>query len=159
MGKKISITDDEIILAATSNLSVTAAATSLGVQYGTFRRHAIRLGVFKPNPAGIGISKPITDERKISLSEILEGKHPSYQSNKLRKRILNEKIKEHKCEVCETTDWLDRPVPLELDHIDGVRHNHLLSNIRLLCPNCHAQTDTYRGKNTRKNIADVAELV
>jgi 5-methylcytosine-specific restriction endonuclease McrA len=149
MGKKITVSDDEIIIAATNHLSATSAAASLGIQYGTFRKHATRLGVFRTNQSGIGISKPISDKRKIPLNEILEGKHPQYQSNKLRKRLLEANIKEHRCEVCGITEWCGHPVPLELDHIDGVRENHILSNIRLVCSNCHAQTDTFRGKNTR----------
>lgn len=149
MSKKITLSDSDIIAAAKNNLSVTAAATSLGVQYSTFKRHAIRLGVFKPNPSGKGISKPITDDRKIPLTEILDGQHPNYQTNKLRIRLLCEGIKENKCEMCKCTTWLENPIPLELDHIDGIRHNHKLSNLRLLCPNCHALTSTYRGKNKK----------
>ncbi len=40
-----------------------------------------------------------------------------------------------------------RPIPLELDHINGRRDDNRLDNLRILCPNCHAQTETYRGKN------------
>lgn len=149
MGKRISCSDADIIEASQKSNSATAAAALLGVQYGTYKKHALRLGVFKKNQSGAGVSKPILDDRKIELREILSGKHPQYQSNKLRLRLLKEGIKEHKCEVCDITEWLEKPAPLELDHIDGNRHNHKIKNLRLLCPNCHAQTDTYRGKNTR----------
>lgn len=44
---------------------------------------------------------------------------------------------------------MGRDIPLELDHIDGERSNNLLENLRLLCPNCHALTPTYRGRNKR----------
>ena len=72
-------------------------------------------------------------------------------SNKLRKRLINEGLKEHKCECCGITEWNGRPAPLELDHIDGDHYNNNLDNLRILCPNCHAQTDTYRGKNIKVN--------
>lgn len=150
MGRKISCTDQDIIEASEKFLSVTQAAASLGIKYNTYRVHAIRLGVFKPNQSGKGISKPIQDDRKIDLQEILEGKHPQYQSNKIRRRLLGEGLKEHKCEKCGITEWLGNPAPLELDHIDGNRQNHKIENLRLLCPNCHSQTDTYRGRNTKK---------
>ncbi|HXG93246.1 MAG TPA: HNH endonuclease signature motif containing protein [Blastocatellia bacterium] len=52
-----------------------------------------------------------------------------------------------RCEVCGITEWMDRPAPLELDHKDGDSSNNALDNIRLICPNCHAQTATYKGKN------------
>ena len=45
------------------------------------------------------------------------------------------------------TDWLEQPIPLELDHLDGDRENNLPDNLRLICPSCHAMTPTYRGKN------------
>ena len=83
MGKKINCTDKEIIEAAEKHKSATAAAASLGIQYGTYRKHAERLGVFRTNQSGLGIQKPILDDRKINLDDILGGKHPQYQSNKL----------------------------------------------------------------------------
>ncbi|MBK6622929.1 MAG: HNH endonuclease [Saprospirales bacterium] len=43
--------------------------------------------------------------------------------------------------------WLGNPLSLELHHIDGIRSNHHLSNLMLLCPNCHSQTETFRAKN------------
>lgn len=57
---------------------------------------------------------------------------------------------EHKCDNCGRIEWLEKPIPLELDHINGDKHNHRKENLRLLCPNCHAQTDTYCGKNKGK---------
>lgn len=71
----------------------------------------------------------------------------AFQSNHLRKRLIAENILTARCGVCMLTDWLGRPIPLELDHVDGDRENNLLDNLRLICPNCHAMTPTYRGKN------------
>jgi len=45
---------------------------------------------------------------------------------------------------------MDQPIPLELDHIDGNHQNNALDNLRLLCPNCHSLTPTFRGKNKRR---------
>lgn len=55
-----------------------------------------------------------------------------------------------KCEVCLTQEWMGQPVPIEMDHIDGNPENGKQENLRLICPNCHAQTSTYRGKNVGK---------
>ena len=149
MSRKIKVSDEEIVSVALSTPSATSAASFLGIKYSTFKVHAERLGVFKTNQSGKGISKPITDQRKILLSEILEGKHPQYQSNKLRKRLINEGVKDQKCECCGLTEWLGKNISLELDHIDGNCYNHRIENLRIVCPNCHAQTETYRGKNKK----------
>lgn len=84
---------------------------------------------------------------KIDLKDILEGKHPSYQTFKLRNRLISEGIKTNKCEVCGISIWNDKEISMQLDHIDGDSHNHILDNLRMICPNCHSQTDTYCGKN------------
>lgn len=56
----------------------------------------------------------------------------------------------HKCQVCENTEWMGKPIPIEIDHIDGNPENNERANLRLICPNCHAQTDTYKGRNIGK---------
>lgn len=83
---------------------------------------------------------------KRSIDDYLSNKKP-IQSWKLKRRLLNEKLFEHKCYKCFQEIWIDKPIPLELHHIDGDNQNNNLSNLTLLCPNCHALTDNYRGKN------------
>jgi hypothetical protein len=56
--------------------------------------------------------------------------------------------KEAKCSCCNLKEWNGKPIPLELDHINGDGTDNTLKNTRLLCPNCHAQTDTYKSKNS-----------
>jgi hypothetical protein len=85
--------------------------------------------------------------KKIELNEILEGLHPTYQTLKLKKRLLKEKILDNKCSSCGLEEWMGKEISLHLDHIDGDNHNHKFKNLRLLCPNCHSQTDTWCGKN------------
>ena len=80
------------------------------------------------------------------LSEVLGVGQPVKTSH-LRRRLLSEGLKEHRCEGCGLEEWLGRPIPLELDHVNGDRADNRLVNLRLICPNCHAQTPTYRGRN------------
>lgn len=54
------------------------------------------------------------------------------------------------CMICRNAVWLGQPIPIELDHIDGDPDNNVEANLRLVCPNCHAQTSTYKGKNKGK---------
>ena len=69
------------------------------------------------------------------------------QGRRLRERLIREELKEHRCEICGLTEWNGLAIPLELDHINGRRDDNRLENLRLICPNCHAQTPTYRGRN------------
>ncbi len=88
----------------------------------------------------------------ISLNDVLVNSVKIPSSHKLKLRLISEGLKSHRCECCGITEWNGKPAPIELDHIDGDRHNNTIDNLRILCPNCHAQTDTYRAKNKKKNL-------
>ena len=84
---------------------------------------------------------------KKPIEDILNNKCSFFSSHKLLIRLVDEGYKEYKCENCGITEWLGKPIALQLDHIDGNHKNNSLSNLKILCPNCHSQTDTYAGKN------------
>lgn len=62
----------------------------------------------------------------------------------IKRRLL--KVHDHSCWQCSRTEWEGYLIPLELDHIDGDNRNNSKENLRLLCPNCHALTPTFRNK-------------
>lgn len=86
---------------------------------------------------------------KRDIGDYLSNKYP-IQSNVLKKRLINEGLKEHKCEKCGNIKWLVGLIPLELHHINGNSDDNSLNNLQLLCPNCHAFTDNYRGRKLKK---------
>lgn len=76
--------------------------------------------------------------------EIYLSNEKPISSHKLRLRLLKEEYFDHKCYQCNLTHWNEQPIPLELEHKDGNNKNNKIENLTLLCPNCHAQTPTYR---------------
>lgn len=92
---------------------------------------------------------------KIELCHILNGDYPNYQTNKLKIRLLLENILEYKCDVCKISEWNNVKITLQLDHKNGINNDHRLENLRLLCPNCHSQTETYAGKNKKKKVKTI----
>ena len=66
-------------------------------------------------------------------------------------------LRGHKCENCGLSEWLNKPIPLEVHHLDGKELNSELSNLVLLCPNCHALTDNYRGRNINNGVENISE--
>lgn len=83
------------------------------------------------------------------LQEILDNPNKYYSGTRLKNLLLNSNI-EYECKLCGITDWGGLDITLEVDHKDGNKCNNSLENLRFLCPNCHSQTDTYKGKNIKK---------
>jgi len=84
---------------------------------------------------------------KLSASEYAKRHYVS--AHKLKLRLIAEGLKNHHCEICNITEWMGKKTPIELDHIDGNHYNNELMNLRIVCPNCHAQQDTNSGKNVK----------
>lgn len=92
---------------------------------------------------------------RIELKDILI-KGSNYQSFKLKKRLFSDRLKKPECEECGWAKTsVDGRVPLELDHINGDRHDNRLENLRILCPNCHSLKTTHRGKNKKARMAEL----
>jgi len=146
--------EDELRLAISKSRSIRQALINLGISCKGGNYRVIHKAIAKYNIdishfTQLGWAKDKTFGPKRNIQEYLSNKYP-IGSFRLKNRLLSEGILDPVCSSCSSTIWLDKPIPLELDHIDGNSQNNSLENLRLLCPNCHAFTSTYRGKNKKK---------
>lgn len=78
----------------------------------------------------------------------------------IKRRLLKEKLLEEKCYICNGQPiWNNKKLVLILDHTNGISNDYRIENLRLLCPNCNSQTETFAGKNTKKMIQIIALVV
>lgn len=76
----------------------------------------------------------------------------TYCRTSLKKRLLAEGLLLNKCYVCSLSDvWQGKKLSLQIDHINGISNDNRIENLRIICPNCHSQTDTFSGKHNRIN--------
>ena len=118
-------------------VSLKMAARELGLDDDHMTGQGWNVG-WKSNPAR---------ERVIPLTDILIENSTYTTIWRLKLRLLREGMLEYKCYLCGLTEWNGKPITLQLDHINGVHLDHRIQNLRLLCPNCHSQTETFAGRN------------
>lgn len=123
-----------------------------GGNYKTIKQAIIDCGLDTDHFLGQGWSKNKTypqGKRGRSLDEWLTN-GSKIGSYKLKNLLLKHEIFEKRCSKCKLTTWNGQDIALELEHINGINNDNRIDNLCLLCPNCHAQTETYRGKNINR---------
>lgn len=105
-------------------------------------------------PSGQGDNKHLIGKRytKYKIEEILVENSTYMDMVTLKKRLIKEKDFEYKCYNCNLTEWINKPIPLEIEHINGIHTDNRIENLTFLCCNCHALTDTYKGKNVKNKV-------
>lgn len=148
-------TDEQFIEAVKNSFSYAEVIRQIGLKpagsnYDTVKRKIAELNLDVSHMTGQGWNQG--DRYKIikpaqPIDEILIKNSTFINTNHLRQRLLKEGIKKHQCECCNLTEWQGMPIALELHHKNAIKDDLRIENLELLCPNCHAFTDNYRGKN------------
>ncbi len=147
--------DQDLREAVESSVSIMEVMRKLGIRMaggshyhlsGRIRKAEISTEHFtgQAHNRGRGLRKRTVDEILVILPE--DSSRP--KAKQLLRAMIESGI-DYRCAKCGLTEWQDGPITLDIDHQDGNWLNNLLSNLRLLCPNCHRQTETFGSKNRK----------
>ncbi|MBS3941002.1 MAG: HNH endonuclease [Actinobacteria bacterium] len=140
--------EHEFRRATLGNFSIASVIRALGWQPcgTTYARYAASVARYDVDTSHFGGA----GTRVLFLLDKLAPELAANTTNRftdLGRRLVTVGLKTWECERCDITEWQGQAAPLELDHVNGDRRDNRLENLRLLCPNCHALTPTYRGRN------------
>jgi hypothetical protein len=154
--KKFLVSDEEFIEIVKKSFSIKEVISSCGLipaggNYQTTNKRIKLLGLdtshFKGKTYNMGRKFP---QFNVPIEDYLNNTK-RINSHSLKLKLFSHGLKEKCCENCGLHTWQDKQIPLELHHVDGNSENNNLENILILCPNCHALTPNYRGKNISKS--------
>lgn len=125
---------ENILSDISKNLSIKELLEKYNIDYISFQSFLKNNGI---NYHGNDISKNFLGNKK--------------SIKNLRKYLIDNHLKENKCEICGISYWNNKEIIFHVHHIDGNHFNNSLDNLQLLCPNCHSQTDNYCKMKISKN--------
>jgi hypothetical protein len=154
--KPLKLKYEQIEEAIRNSASMLEASFKLGVTYSSFIRYAKKFDLYEPNQGLKGTLRPYLKNMRarLDLDKILVNEQHC-TSTRLKNMLYSAGMKAEQCEKCGVTTWNSEKLILHLDHIDGNKYNNRLSNLQILCPNCHSQTTTYcRGQGKYRKLTD-----
>lgn len=138
---------NEILMWIDMNYSIHQMSRLLCCNLKTLKSFLIKEKIEYAGNRGLkGLKK---DPKRKTYAELIEQikKGKSISNSRLRNRILEDGIKECRCEMCGATEWFGKPILLELHHKDFNHHNTDFDNLQILCSNCHSYIHKYNIKN------------
>ena len=157
MSSKRTWSDDGMTVAVVGNHSIAGVLRQLGMSptganYKTVHWAVARLGLLTTHWTGQGhlSGKRCTWVKKKPLCEILVKDSKYRGTSALKKRLMKEGLVENRCFECgQEPQWRGKTLVMVLDHVNGVNNDHRVENLRMLCPNCNSQQDTFAGRNRK----------
>lgn len=159
MNRKRKYTDEDLLKAVTNSFSIRSVLEKLGKSrqgggnYDQIKRDIERLKVDSSHFTGRGHLKGKTCQwsKKDNLGEILVENSTYTNRTCLKNRLLKEGLIKNECCLCnQKGEWNGKKLVMVFDHINGVNNDNRIENLRMICPNCNSQQETFAGRN-RKN--------
>lgn len=154
------LTDQEFSDLVKSSLNISEVLFKLGYTttgnswgYSQVKQRMSDLNLTSKDFRGKSAMITFNEQNKVNLEELFckDSRHPR---NILRKHIIQNNLLPYRCAICGISEWQNKKLSLELDHINGINNDNRIENLRFLCPNCHSQTVTYGSKNRKLNLSN-----
>ena len=151
------IPDEKFICLAQESRSMSEFMLKLGYASGegtcsrqSVKKHCLELGIEPPHATGLVMAEAAIQANTKSDEEYFRP-NTRRTGHNTRDRLIRNNLLEYKCAICGNTGiWNNQSLTLEVDHINGDHQDNRIENLRFLCPNCHAQTETFRGRKHTK---------
>lgn len=154
--QRVRYTDAELEQAVRSSVSFRGVARALGIEPNSSTTRRVRdrikaLGLSTEHFTGQGWNRGGRGLRRYPrkpLAEILVVDSKYASTVALKERLFEEGLLENRCALCKLgPEWRGKRLVMRIDHVNGVRDDNRLENLRLVCPNCDSQLDTFAGRN------------
>lgn len=146
-------TDEQLMIAISNSKNYSEVMRKLGLKvvcgnWRTLKLAVNRLGLDVSHMTGKAHGTTIPPHKR-TLEDVMVSES-TYCSGTLKKRLLREGLLNNKCALCgQLPEWNGEPMVLVFDHINGIHNDNRMENLRLLCPNCNSQQNTFSGRNRK----------